>query len=106
MTKSVPTDLTYRKDGLWVTFMPHTAGAEKAWAQIKPNAPFDRNKDGSPRVGECLSLQLPAILKALRKAGWTVRAKLLAHEQAASDAENADLLDDEAFLAECRALLA
>jgi hypothetical protein len=100
--QQAPTDLTYRKDGLWVSFMPETRAAESVWAQIVPPAPFDRDGEGRKIHGSCLCIQLDAYLKSLRKAGWTVRAKLLPSEQAARDALALDAMSDEDLLAELR----
>lgn len=55
------TDLTYTKQGVFTSFMPHTEAGEEAWRTMA-NA-------GHPRI---FTIQLEQVLYQLRSAGYKV----------------------------------
>lgn len=61
---SMKPDLVYLKKGLFTAFIPESRAGENAWREIAEQT------DGT---GEVFTVQLPAILLKLRKAGYTVR---------------------------------
>ena len=54
-------DLTYRNDGMFVTFTPQTALGERVWSEM--------NAKDNHTVFAC---HLPAVLKQIRAAGYSV----------------------------------
>ena len=57
-------DLTYLKQGLFTLFIPETKAGEDAWREIA------KQTDGT---GKVFTVQLPATLKQLKKAGYIVK---------------------------------
>jgi hypothetical protein len=56
-------DLTYLKQGLFTSFMPHSKAGEDAWREIA------KHTDGT---GKVFTAQLPSFLREIRKAGYSV----------------------------------
>jgi hydroxymethylpyrimidine/phosphomethylpyrimidine kinase len=76
-------DLTYRKQGLFTSFIAETPAGEDAWRAIA---------EQTQGTGNVFTTQLPAVLAQLRKAGYTVQvAKKLTKDEI--DKEMAFLLD-------------
>jgi hypothetical protein len=58
------TDLTYLKQGMFTAFIPESQEGKDAWREIA------KQTEGT---GKVLTVQLPAVLSQLRKAGYTVK---------------------------------
>jgi hypothetical protein len=58
------TDLTYLKQGMFTAFFPESREGEDAWRAIA------KQTEGT---GKVFTVQLPAVLAQLRKAGYTVK---------------------------------
>jgi len=58
------TDLTYLKQWMFTAFFPESREGEDAWRAIA---------DQTEGTGKVFTVQLPAVLAQLRKAGYTVK---------------------------------
>jgi len=57
-------DLTYLKQGLFTAFTPQSDDGEAAWRELA---------ERTEGTGKIFTVQLPAVLFRLRKAGYTVK---------------------------------
>jgi len=57
-------DLTYLKQGLFTAFIPESPEGRNAWRAIA---------EQTEGTGKVFTVQLPAVLAQLRKAGYTVK---------------------------------